>query len=60
MKRKDMTPIVTIPAEFSLLFFVPVVGLIYIFDKFDNMLAAFSFYLFAQVGLAMLARYIYG
>ena len=55
-----MTPIVIVPAEFSILFLVPIIGFFYIFDKFDNLLAAFSFYLFAQIGLAMLARYIYG
>jgi len=59
-KEKDMTPIVTVPAEFSLLFLAPIVGFFYIFEKIDNLLAAFSFYLFSQIGLAMPARYIYG
>lgn len=55
-----MQPIIIIPPEFSLLFFIPIIGFFYVFDKSSKFSTALFFYLFSQIALAMLARYIYG
>ena len=52
--------LVTIPPEFALLFFIPVIGFGLSLKKGYDVSLTVAAYLISQIGLCILARYIYG
>ena len=52
--------LIIIPPEFALLFIMPMLGFALMLYKDKDLSASVFVYLFLQIGLCALARYIYG
>jgi|TARA_B100001094_G_scaffold323508_1_gene374518 hypothetical protein len=52
--------LIVVPPEFALLFIMPVLGFASMLYNDKDLLASVFVYLFLQIGLCALARYIYG
>ena len=52
--------VIIVPQEFAILFSIPIIGFFVIANRSYSFWPAFTFYISAQVGLAALARYLYG
>tara|TARA_B100001059_G_C17568830_1_gene443893 strand:+ start:500 stop:682 length:183 start_codon:yes stop_codon:yes gene_type:complete len=60
MVEKRVVEFIVVPPEFAMLFLIPIVGAFLIFDRFCSLFWAAAFYFTSQIGLALLARHIYG
>ena len=60
MIEKRVVEFIVVPPEFAMLFFIPIVGAFLIFERFGNLFWTAVFYFSSQIGLALLARHIYG
>ena len=52
--------LIVVPPEFALLFFLPMIGFGLTLRKGHDVSLAVVIYLVSQIGLCILARYIYG
>jgi len=52
--------LVIVPPEFALLFITPILAFTFMLYKDKDLSASVFVYLFLQIGLCALARYIYG
>lgn len=55
-----MNNLIVVPPEFGILFLIPIIGSYFVFNRTDDLGCTVFFYLTFQIGLAALARYIYG
>ena len=60
MVEKRVVEFIVVPPEFAILFLVPIIGAFLLFHYLDNLFWAVLFYFSSQIGLALLAHYIYG
>ena len=60
MIEKRIIELIVVPPQFGVLFFLPLIGSYLIFRFFDSLFLAALFYFALQIGLALLARHIYG
>lgn len=59
MVEKRMTELIIVPPEFGVLFILPMLGAYLLFHYLDNLYISVIFYFSSQIGLALLAHYIY-
>jgi len=52
--------LIVVPPEFALLFIMPIIGFTLMLYKDKDLSVSLFVYLFLQIGLCALARYIYG
>lgn len=51
---------IIVPPEFTLLFLIPILGTLFIYDKTNDMSISFLFYVLSQIAIASLAHHMYG
>lgn len=51
---------IVVPAEFGFLFMIPIAAFIYMIHQYYSLFFCIATYLFLQIGLAILARILYG
>lgn len=51
---------IVVPVEFGALFIIPIAAFIYMIHQYYSLFFCVGTYVFLQVGLAILARIIYG